>query len=165
MTRLEIAAMFEIIDGAYRVDRKPDGAVMKAQLNVWHEFFKDDDANLVRQALNHVITHSHYKPNIADIKTRMRKMTNPTPAQLWQVLIASAEAGSKTVFYVPSNRIQTCFRAEFDKLPPVLQEYLGDWKALREFANTKHNSYERQQFLKEIHELQEKQEEQLLLEG
>ena len=103
MTKNEIVALFGLIDGAYRTECKYDEESTKKQMQVWYEYLKDDDATIVRQALDYEITHSHYKPNIADIKERMRKMTTPAPVQMWNLLVESAKRGSKKKYEEKEN--------------------------------------------------------------
>ena len=47
------------------------------QLNVWYEFFKNDDFNVLRQAIKSVILKSKYLPSIAELKEEINYINNP----------------------------------------------------------------------------------------
>ena len=162
MEKSEIKAMFKLIDSAMRIESKTDAAALREQLETWYSFFKDDDPAAVRAALNYELTHNHFKPNIADIKGAMRKLTTASPAELWRTLQVAADNGSKETYDAEAYKTNTHYKDEFAKLPPVLKTYIGSAKGLREFYETDHNTFDKKQFEKEIQELQEASEQKMI---
>ena len=165
MEKSEIKAMFKLIDSAMRIESKTDAAALREQLETWYSFFKDDDPAAVRAALNYELTHNHFKPNIADIKGAMRKLTTASPAELWRTLQIAADNGSKEEYDAEHYKTINHFKDEFAKLPPILKAYLGSVKSLKEFYGTDHNTFDKKQFEKEIKELQEATEQQPMITG
>ena len=47
------------------------------QLNVWYEFFKNDDFNILKQAIKSIILKSKYLPSIAELKEEINYIYNP----------------------------------------------------------------------------------------
>jgi len=162
MEKSEIQAMFTRIDGAYRSDKIFTAEQTKVQLAEWYRLFKDDESKTVAAALDYELTHNHFKPNIADIKGAMRRMTTASPAELWRTLQISADNGSKEEYDAEHYKTNTHYKDEFAKLPPVLKTYIGSAKGLREFYETDHNTFDKKQFEKEIQELQEASEQKMI---
>jgi uncharacterized protein YcgL (UPF0745 family) len=128
---------------------------MVAVLDLWSEMFADDDIRVVKVALFKLIeTHQGYPPDIAALKEKIRELVvastgEPTDEELWQMLRRAASNG----YYGA--------REEFDRLPRVVQRYLGSPSALRDLAVIDEktlNTVTKGQFLKQIVSLRERQE-------
>ena len=167
----DIGAMLELLYGAY-MRNKPDTLTMKMQVRVWHEYLNDYDVEIIKQAFDFEITHNKYLPTIADITNRIRKITIPSGLELWNLLEESAKQGSKTFAKLDKSSGEyvlqpTTFKEQFEKLPQVLKEYVKTPAGLKHFWEKEHNSFEKQQFMKDVEEIQNKLEvsHKLVIEG
>jgi hypothetical protein len=116
--------------------------------------FGADDFNIVKNALKDLIsTHSGFPPDIPAIKNKIKEICSAatgeaTNEDLWLML-------KKAV----SNGIYGS-RQEFEKLPPVLQRYLGSPSTLFELAqidSDTFNTVNHGQFLKQINAIKERE--------
>lgn len=156
MTRKETAQMLDVLKTAYPTFYRtvsPEEGVKTLEL--YAEMFANDDIRIVKPALFNLIeTHKGYPPDIAALKEKIRELVvaatgEPTDEELWQMLRRAASNG----YYGA--------REEFDKLPRVVQRYLGSPSALRDLAVLDEktlNTVTKGQFLKQIVSLRERQE-------
>lgn len=156
MTRKETAQMLDVLKTAYPTFYRtvsPEEGVKTLEL--YAEMFANDDIRIVKPALFNLIeTHKGYPPDIATLKEKIRELVvaatgEPTDEELWQMLRRAASNG----YYGA--------REEFDKLPRVVQRYLGSPSALRDLAVIDEktlNTVTKGQFLKQIVSLRERQE-------
>ncbi len=156
MTREDTTSVLKILKVSYPAFySKFSKDDMVAVLDLWTEMFADDDVRVVKVALFKLIeTHQGYPPDIAALKEKIRELVvaatgEPTDEELWQMLRRAASNG----YYGA--------REEFDKLPRVVQRYLGSPSALRDLAVIDEktlNTVTKGQFLKQIVSLRERQE-------
>jgi uncharacterized protein YcgL (UPF0745 family) len=156
MTREDTASVLKILKVSYPAFySKFSKDDMVAVLDLWSEMFADDDIRVVKVALFKLIeTHQGYPPDIAALKEKIRELVvastgEPTDEELWQMLRRAASNG----YYGA--------REEFDRLPRVVQRYLGSPSALRDLAVIDEktlNTVTKGQFLKQIVSLRERQE-------
>lgn len=156
MNRKETAQMFELLRSAYPVFyRTLSPEEGRNALDLWAEMFADEDALVVRIALKKLIeTHKGYPPDIAALKEKIRELIvaatgEPTDEELWRMLRNAVSNG----YYGA--------REEFDKLPRVVQRYLGSPSALRDLSQIDERTLDtvtHGQFLKQIVSLRERQE-------
>lgn len=156
MTREETTSVLKILKVSYPAFySKFSRDDMVAVLDLWSEMFADDDIRVVKVALFKLIeTHKGYPPDIAVLKEKIRGLVvastgEPTDEELWQMLRRSVSNG----YYGA--------REEFDRLPRVVQRYLGSPSALRDLAVIDEktlNTVTKGQFLKQIVSLRERQE-------
>lgn len=156
MTRDETISVLKILKVSYPAFySKFSASDMTAILDLWTEMFADDDIRVVKVALKKLIeTHKGYPPDIAALKEKIRELVvaatgEPTDEELWQMLRRAASNG----YYGA--------REEFDRLPRVVQRYLGSPSALRDLAVIDEktlNTVTKGQFLKQIVSLRERQE-------
>lgn len=156
MTREETTSVLKILKVSYPAFySKFSRDDMVAVLDLWTEMFADDDIRVVKVALFKLIeTHKGYPPDIAALKEKIRELVvaatgEPTDEELWQMLRKAASNG----YYGA--------REEFDRLPRVVQRYLGSPSALRDLAVLDEktlNTVTKGQFLKQIVSLRERQE-------
>lgn len=156
MTREETTSVLKILKVSYPAFySKFSRDDMVAVLDLWSEMFADDDIRVVKVALFKLIeTHKGYPPDIAALKEKIRELViastgEPTDEELWQMLRRAASNG----YYGA--------REEFDRLPRVVQRYLGSPSALRDLAVIDEktlNTVAKGQFLKQIVSLRERQE-------
>lgn len=129
MTREETSACLTILKAAYptfynRMTQKD--AV--ATLELWSVMFEQEDVGVVKFALYKLIeAHTGFPPDIAAVKAKIRELVSaatgePTDEELWVKLKAAISNG----YYGA--------REEFDKLPRVVQTYLGSPSALRDLS-------------------------------
>lgn len=156
MTREDTASVLKILKVSYPAFySKFSKDDMVAVLDLWAEMFTDDDVRVVKVALFKLIeTHKGYPPDIAALKEKIRELVvastgEPTDEELWQMLrnaVCNGYYGAKE---------------EFDKLPRVVQRYLGSPSALRDLAQIDVRTLDtvtHGQFLKQIVSLRERQE-------
>jgi hypothetical protein len=126
----------------------------EAVVTLWAEMFAEDDVNIVKYAMKELIaTHSGFPPDIAAIKSKMREcvsvaVNEPTTEELWQKLKKAASNG----FYGAKE--------EFDRLPPILQRYVGSPNGLTDLAkidSDTFNTVTRGQFYKQIEIVKERE--------
>jgi uncharacterized protein YcgL (UPF0745 family) len=156
MTREDTASVLKILKVSYPAFySKFSKDDMVAVLDLWAEMFADDDVRAVKVALFKLIeTHQGYPPDIAALKAKIRELVvastgEPTDEELWQMLRRAVSNG----YYGA--------REEFDRLPRVVQRYLGSPSALRDLAVIDEktlNTVTKGQFLKQIVSLRERQE-------
>ena len=156
MTREETASVLKIIKVSYPAFySKFTASDMAAVLDLWSEMFGNDDVRVVKIALYKLIeTHQGYPPDIAALKSKIREVIvastgEPTDEELWRMLRKAASNG----YYGA--------REEFDKLPRVVQRYLGSPSALRDLSQIDEKTLDtvtHGQFLKQIVSLRERQE-------
>lgn len=156
MTREETTSVLKILKVSYPAFySKFSRDDMVAVLDLWTEMFADDDIRVVKVALFKLIeTHKGYPPDIAALKEKIRELVvaatgELTDEELWQMLRKAASNG----YYGA--------REEFDRLPRVVQRYLGSPSALRDLAVLDEktlNTVTKGQFLKQIVSLRERQE-------
>lgn len=156
MTREETASVLKIIKVSYPAFySKFSASDMVAVLDLWSEMFAADDVQVVKVALYKLIeTHQGYPPDIAALKAKIRELVvaatgEPSDEELWRMLRKAAGNG----YYGA--------REEFDKLPRVVQRYLGSPSALRDLSQIDERTLDtvtHGQFLKQIACLRERQE-------
>lgn len=156
MTREETASTLKILKVSYpsfysRFSRED----MLAVLELWSDMFREDDVGIVKIALYRLLeTHQGYPPNIAELKAKIREVRSiatgePTDEELWRVLRKAISNG----YYGAKE--------EYEKLPSVLQRYLGSPAALRELSQGDVKTIDtvtHGQFLKQIGSIRERQE-------
>lgn len=154
MTRSEVEGVLEILNVAYPAfySKKTDKELDCIE-NLWAEMFEEDDFNLVKFALKELIeTHTGYPPDIAALKIKMKDiataaMNVPTHEEYWHLFKKAVQEG-----YYKSQE-------EFDKLPKVVQRFLGSPYALREYGamdEETFNTVVHGQFLKQIKVLEDR---------
>ena len=120
---------------------------MALVLDLWAETFAMEDVNIVKVALLELIsTHTGFPPDIAAVKSKIKDLVSvatgePTDAELWQMLKRAASRG-----YYGAE-------AEFEKLPRVLQRFVGSPATIREYSmidSDTFNTVVHGQFLKQI---------------
>lgn len=158
MTRDEVITILGILKTSYpnfyKDMTKQD---MYNTIDLWSEFFKDDNLKLVEIAVKNIIVKSEFAPSIATIKKEIVNLTNDneTPIDLWNKL-------KKAICNSTYNSVE-----EFEKLPPKVQRFVGSPQGLRELGqndSSVNDTVVKGQFLKQIENISEKmQEEQLML--
>ena len=130
----------EILKGACKLyDKEMD----KEAMTMWLSFFKEDTIEDFKQAMNHHIKTSRFFPTIADIKSIIYDINNEEESgiQLWERLSSAIGNGSYHA------------EEEFDKLPKVVQKFLGSPYRLQTFAvmdSDELHTVVKGQFLKQI---------------
>lgn len=71
MKREEFVKCMGFLSSAYKQDFNKD------ELNVWYEFFKDDNLENLKQAIKSIILKSKYLPSIAELKEEINYIYNP----------------------------------------------------------------------------------------
>lgn len=125
-------------------------------INLWYEMFKHDDPTLVILAVKKLIAEFQFPPTIADVKQAMFKLVDKTETdiELWNKF---ERAVSRSIYYA---------KEEFEKLPEVVQKFVGSPNQLREYAlmdGDVVHSVIKGQFLKHIDVLKTRQKEEKMM--
>jgi len=125
-------------------------------INLWLDMFKHENPQLVLGAVKNLINSFKFPPTIADIKEEMYKLTTvekQTPAELWNVL-KSAIRRSGYYSY-----------EEFEKLPEVVQKFVGSPNQLKEWALATdfNDGVVKGQFFKQIEILEKREKEEKMM--
>lgn len=117
-------------------------------LEIWLSFFKEDNIENFKNAVNEYIRTSNRFPTIADIKNIIFKNTHTQidNNQLWEALV---KAISRSNYYADE---------EFDKLPELVKLYVRNPRQLQEMASMESDiihSVVKGQFMKQIEKIKE----------
>ena len=124
MTRDEVVGILGIMKVAYPnfyKDLKKDEA--DKTIGLWCQMFVDDNPAIVTEAVKALICSFKYPPTIADVKEKIRLITEPetmTEMEAWNKV-----RGAVTYYEAQSN---------FDNLDPILKKLVGSPNQLREWA-------------------------------
>lgn len=131
MTREECAKCLTVLRVNYQsFARNMKQGDAEAVLTSWEVCFKDEPYELVSMAIYDLIqTKKDFAPDIAAIKERIREMfavanNEPTKEELWNILKCAA---SRSAY----NAVE-----EYKKLPPILQQYIGNPEGLYTLSQT-----------------------------
>lgn len=128
MTREETGTVMDILTAAYpQFYRGQNDDERMNALNLWSGIFADDDVQIVCAALKALIVSDEkgYPPHIGAVKAKIRLITQGdqmTEAEAWMLIKRAISRGIHDS------------REEFDKLPPVLQQLVGDPRQLYDWA-------------------------------
>lgn len=128
MTRQETGIIMDILTTAYPTfyngRNAPD---MRMTVNLWAEMFAEDDVKIVAAAVKALIATDDkgFPPHIGAVKGRIRQISNPdemTEQEAWALISKALRDGYYNA------------EAEFDKLPPLVQDVVHDPRQLREWS-------------------------------
>ena len=154
MTREETIIILGILKASYSNFYKDMAKRdLETIVNVWSELFQNDDVNLVKLAVKELIQTQKYPPAIADVKNKMAQITSKEkePTELW----AELHKAIKNSTYHSEE--------EFAKLSPEVKRYVRNPAQLKELAQMDSdiiNSVTKGQFLKQIDQIQKKDQEE-----
>jgi len=145
MSKKEISKIILILKTAYPYAFKDMGeSEIESMVNLYQELFKNNTYQEVSKAIVNIINTSEYMPTIATIKSKIYEIKNPrqeSDTELWEKLLSAIRNSS----YHSEE--------EFEKLPPVIQEYIRSPRQLQELAimdSEKIHTIVKGQFLKQI---------------
>lgn len=126
MTITEASKILTLINAAYpRFYSNTTKEDKQKATIVWQRFFADQPEKIVNAAVQMHIANSEFPPTIAEINSNILKITQPkemTEVEAWGFI-------SKAL----KNSLYNS-RAEFDKLPPLLQGIIGSPQVLKDWA-------------------------------
>jgi hypothetical protein len=101
--------------------------MLHAVVDLWQDMFREEPAELVREAVKAYMASSteKYMPNVGQIREQLRKLTQK-PAMTWQ------EAWDMIYRAICNSSYNA--EAEFQKLPETLQRCVGSPNMLRDYA-------------------------------
>lgn len=156
MTNNDIKECFKILKAAYpQYYSKFGESDVKDVFGVWYTMFKDDAAEVVVLSIKDLIeTSVGYPPGIGEIKKRMKELISvangePSVDELWQKFKKAVQNG----YYSAES--------EYEKLPSILQRYIGNPSELRDLSQTETSIFEtvtKGQFYKNIKVTQERED-------
>ncbi len=148
MTQKEVIEMLSLLKTAYpNFYSKMTKSNGEQMLNLWTEMFQFENFEIVKLALKELIeTRTDFPPNIADVKIKIKEIQSalnrePSNQELWNILKKALSNGLYG------------YTDEFEKLPPVLKNYIGYPAKLKELSTMDEeilNSVIYSQFLKNI---------------
>ena len=149
MTKNEVAEALAILRVAYPHAYKADDDI-ELIIGVWERAFIDEEAGVVAIAIENIIKTSEYPPSIAMVKNHIERLkqyatNSDTPAELWEKLVYACSHSSES--------------GVFDKLPRVLQLFVGNARQLCRYGSmelTDLEKYIRPELNKELPSLRER---------
>ena len=148
MTKDEVRAMMKYFNSVYK--NFYEGANIGDVLEIWADFFKDENKDLVAMACKNYVRSNQYPPTIAGIMEQMRLLKEKeTDTDLWAMIQKAARNGTYGA------------EEEFNKLPPECQSFIGNPSTLKELAQIDSNTMNtivKGQFLKRVEAIKEHQE-------
>lgn len=124
MTRQEALAVMAMLKTAYPTFYKNYSKdEINAAVDLWATMFADDSARLVTEAVKSLMCTLKFPPTIADVKEKIRKITQPdemTEMEAWDMV-------RRAISYYHANEA-------FANLSPMLQKIVGSPNQLREWA-------------------------------
>lgn len=129
MTKQELIQIVAVIVSAYPAhDKFKNDVSVEAMVNVWFDFFKDDDAKLVGSAVKKHISENKWPPSIAEIREQMAFIMHPEllPPDIAWGMVSDRMWGTN----IYDDDLYTIF-------PPLVArtiETIGGWSTLKELA-------------------------------
>jgi len=124
MTRQEALAVMAMLKTAYPTFYKNFSKEdISAAVNLWATMFSEESIQVVTEAIKALMCTLKYPPTIADVKEKIREITQPlamTEMEAWRMV-------RNAISYY--NATET-----FAQLPPILQKIVGSPNQLREWA-------------------------------
>ena len=124
MTRQEALAVMAMLKTAYpnfyKNFSKED---ISAAVNLWATMFSEESIQVVTEAIKALMCTLKYPPTIADVKEKIRKITQPdemTEMEAWEQVRRAIS------FYDAQEN--------YNSLPPMLRRLVGSPNQLREWA-------------------------------
>lgn len=124
MTREETKAILAVLKAGYPnfyKDMTKEDA--KNTVDLWATMFADDSVRLVTEAVKSLICTLKYPPTIADVKEKIRLLTQPqgmSELEAWNTV-------RRAISYYDAQE-------NYNSLPPMLQRLVGSPNQLREWA-------------------------------
>ena len=149
MRKEDTQQLLQILGTAYpSTYRTMDAEQKKQTLSLYYELFREVPAEIVVFALKNYIKANEYPPTPAGLQRQIDLLSNnTTPAELWTLL--DKAIGKSAYNYVE----------EFNKLPEVIQLWLGEPTTLHNLSQQKIEDVQtatRGQFLKSIEAVQDR---------
>ena len=124
MTRQEALAVLAMLKTAYPTFYKNfNKEDISAAVNLWATMFSEESIQVVTEAIKALMCTLKYPPTIADVKEKIREITQPdemTEMEAWDMV-------RRAISYYHANET-------FANLPPMLQKIVGSPNQLREWA-------------------------------
>ena len=124
MTRQEALAVMAMLKTAYPTFYKNfNKEDISAAVNLWATMFSEEPIQVVTEAIKALMCTLKFPPTIADVKEKIRKITQPdemTEMEAWDMV-------RRAISYYHANEA-------FKRLPPILRRIVGSPNQLREWA-------------------------------
>ena len=124
MTVDETKLLLGIIKAAYPAFYKDKSkSELQTVVVLWASLFKDDQQQIVEEAVKALMCTLKYPPTIADVKEKIQELTQPeqlTEMEAWNLV----KKAMNTSYYTESCR----------SLPPALQRIVGSPNQLKQWA-------------------------------
>ena len=124
MTRQEALAVMAMLKTAYPTFYKDlSKEDISAAVNLWATMFSEEPIQVVTEAIKALMCTLKFPPTIADVKEKIREITQPdemTEMEAWDMV-------RRAISYYHANEA-------FANLPPMLQKIVGSPNQLREWA-------------------------------
>lgn len=157
MTKNETTLILGVLKTSYpNFYRDMDKRELLNIVELWNEMFANDDFNTVKIAVKTLIQTLKYPPTIADVKEEIYKLKNPKNYDIVELYNKLKKAISNGIY----GSVE-----EFNKLPPVVQKFVGSPNQLREWAIDENfnDTVLRGQFIKQIEILHKREKEECMM--
>lgn len=157
MTRSETIMVLGVLKTSYpNFYKDMDKKEMLNIVNLWNEMFEEDDFKVVKVAVKSLIQTLKFPPIIADVKEEMYKINNPQNYDVMDLYSKLKKAIGNGIYGSVD---------EFNKLPPVVQKFVGSPNQLREWAIDEdfNDTVLRGQFTRQIEILQRREKEKYMM--
>lgn len=120
MKREEFVKCMGFLSSAYKQDFNKD------ELNVWYEFFKDDNLENLKQVIKNIILKNKYLPSIAELKEELNYINNP------QLKLSADDEWLKVINAIKNYGIYKYDEAikEMTPLTRKVIKQLGGWQTI-----------------------------------
>ena len=128
MTKQQVAEIITLLQSEYPQSfSRMDARQMQAKIRLWADEFKEDNADAVYAAVRAIIGTEarEFAPNIGQIKNRMYELSRADDLDEGQAWAMVAKACQNGIYG---------FKAEFDRLPPVVQAAVGSPEQIKAWA-------------------------------
>ena len=164
MEKEQIIGLLNTVNVAYpQFTRNMTQEERKAQLILWYEMFRYDDARVVGEAIRRHILLEKFPPSIAEIRTNIREQTLPSPSELYDTLLDKGKKSIRDELVAiegDTYKVKSLKTEAFDELPAELKEYVKTPDGLRNWYRDWKFDHEtaRNKFLREIQRSREEME-------
>ncbi len=140
---IQIMAILKIAYPSYYARTSQEDA--KNAVALWAEMFADDPAPLVAAAVKALIASDQkgFPPHIGAVKLKLRQLQTPetmTELEAWRLVRKAIRGASVQLWsrrFLPGGKIdpRTSAQRNFEELPPVIQQLVGDPEQLAAWAD------------------------------
>ncbi len=138
MDKEQVIGLLNTVNAAYpMMTRNMGNDERKAQLILWYEVFKNDDARVVGAAVRRHILSKQFPPSIAEIRAGIREQTMPSPALLYETLVKQARKSTRDEVVAiegDTYKVRSLKNKAYEELPAELKRYVKTPEGLKDWC-------------------------------